>query len=357
VNDNILNNVEIDAVGEILNISMGAAATAVSKMLDKQVNITTPEVFVETVSNMDYGQLKPAIAVKITYTEGISGSNVIILKQTDMQIILNHLMGIEAEPTDDFVFDELSISAACEVMNQMMGASATTLSDFLNKPINISTPEATVLNTSFKFSEVCGLNADDHVVGVKFKLDIKDIMESEFISILPIDLAKEIISQFGIINGKQEDINTQAQAPLPTAQPSVPKAYANVAQSSQQQQAQSGTQTIIKEPVGVEYAEFGQFPMTDAVENPAFSNNNMNLIMNVPLSVTVEIGKTSRKIKEILDFTQGTVIELDKQAGAPIDVIVNGQLIAKGDVVVIDDNFGVRITEILDAKNLLNSIK
>lgn len=353
MNENILNSLEIDAVGEILNISMGAAATAISKMLDKQVNITTPEVFIETVGKMDYSKLEPAIAVKITYTEGIDGSNVIILKQSDMQVILNQLMGMEQEPSDDFVFDELSISAACEVMNQMMGASATTLSEFLNRTVNISTPEATVLDASFNFSEVAGLDSEESIVGVKFKLDIKDIMTSEFVSVLPINLAREIISQFGIVNGEQvpqQDTTNATQQQMPQQQ--VPQQ-----QMPQQMQQPNENSTIIREPLDVEYAKFGQFPLQETELNPAFSNNNMNLIMNIPLDVTVEIGKTNRKIKDILDFTQGTVIELDKQAGAPIDVIVNGQLIARGDVVVIDDNFGVRITEILDAKNLLNSIK
>lgn len=358
MSDNLLNNIEIDAVGEILNISMGSAATAISKMLDKEVHITTPEVFIESAGRIDYSKLEPAIAVKITYTEGIDGSNVIILKQSDMQIILSYLMGQEPEPNNDFVFDELSISAACEVMNQMMGASATTLSEFLNRTVNISTPQATVLDSSFNFAEVAGLKSEDNIVGVKFKLDIKDVMESEFVSVLPIHLAREIISQFGIVDGKIQ--NEQAnEAPLPPTPPvqqpvmGAQNAYANIVA----QQDPNATKNVIKEPVDVEYAQFGQFPLTEPLENPAFSNNNMNLIMNVPLDVTVEIGKTSRKIKDILDFTQGTVIELDKQAGAPIDVIVNGQLIARGDVVVIDDNFGVRITEILDAKNLLNSIK
>ncbi|MEG1943258.1 MAG: chemotaxis protein CheC, partial [Angelakisella sp.] len=144
----VLTPMEIDAIGEVLNISMGSAATAVSSMLDKQVIITTPKVSVENVNNIDYTKLEPALVVKITYTEGISGSNVMVFSQKDMQLILNQLMGVDDPISDNFVFDDLSMSAACEIMNQMMGASATALSSFLGKSINISTPTATVMSNN-----------------------------------------------------------------------------------------------------------------------------------------------------------------------------------------------------------------
>lgn len=426
-----LTEMETDAIGEVLNISMGAAATAVSTMLDKQVVITTPRVRVETLDKIDCGTLEPAILVKITYTEGITGSNVMVFRQKDMQMILNQLMGIDEPPSDDFVFDELSMSAACEVMNQMMGASATALSKFLGKAINISTPTAMIMEGKGGFIKAVGLDADTNIVSVLFKLDIAGVINSEFVSVLTCDLAKLIISEF---LSQEEEITQQAAAkhaaktPPPAASPkqsptaakpmSAPAAAQQNAPPMQQamppvqqnippmqppipQQMQQGMPPMQQQgmppmqqqgmppmqqpyypyppqgypaynPYGyppvyqqpemsqqqvnvkpVQFPEFTQAPMSG---DPVMGGN-MNLIMNVPLSVSIEIGKTKRKIKDIMNFTQGTVIELEKQAGAPVDIIVNGQLLAHGDVVVIDDNFGVRITEIVGTKELLHSLE
>ena len=118
---------EIDAVGEILNISMGSAATAVSELLNAKVWITTPQVSVVKAADLNYDRLEPAICVKIVYVSGISGQNMMVLKQDDVQLILNQLMGNPLVVSPDFEFDEMNISAVSEVMNQMMGASATCL--------------------------------------------------------------------------------------------------------------------------------------------------------------------------------------------------------------------------------------
>lgn len=416
---------QIDAIGEVMNISMGSAATAVSTMLDKQVDITTPRVSVESVSALDYSRLEPALLVKITYTEGISGSNVMVFSQRDMQLILNQLMGIDDPPSDDFVFDDLSMSAACEIMNQMMGSSATALSSFLGKAINISTPTAKILSGKENFAQEIGLPDTDDVVSVFFKMKIGTIMDSEFVSIMSCQLAKEIVSQF---MSEEEAEPTPAVAeptPAPTPTPVQPSPTTAPPQAQQIPQAvppqpapqvapqaagqvppvqqmppppvdpQMGyppqygmpphnpyygyppygyppypqpqmtpptsfgqqVQNSEGKPVKIMNAQFAEFaPFTMGAGEPMMTGN-MDLIMNVPLSVSVEIGSTKRKIKDIMEFNQGTVIELDKQAGAPVDVVVNGQLFARGDVVVMDDNFGVRITEIIGTKELLSSLE
>ncbi|MEF9852379.1 MAG: flagellar motor switch phosphatase FliY [Hydrogenoanaerobacterium sp.] len=405
-----LSPMEIDAIGEVLNISMGSAATAVSTMLDKQVVITTPKVKVETLESIKTGTLEPAIIVKITYTEGITGSNVMVFRQNDMQLILNQLMGIDEPPSPDFIFDELSMSAACEVMNQMMGASATALSKFLGKAINISTPTAVVMDGQKSFMDAVGLEAEDEIVSVLFSLNIADVISSEFVSVLSKELAKEIINDF--IN-KEDEENARAaaehkasappiqqQAPPPMQQ-QAPPPIQQQAPPPMQQQAPPPMQQQVPPPMQPPYgyppqvpygyppqANYGYPPMQNGyavpemvqqrveqqaplnvkpvqfadfnpapVSGAAVMGGNMNLIMNVPLNVSIEIGKTKRKIKDIMNFTQGTVIELEKQAGAPVDIIVNGQLLAHGDVVVIDDNFGVRITEIVGTKELLQSLE
>lgn len=418
---NVLSSLEVDTIGEILNISMGSAATAVSTMLDKQVVISTPTVEVRKFSSMDYAALEPAMLVKINYVEGISGSNVMIFRQKDMQVILNLMMGNTDPPTEDFVFDELSMSAACELMNQMMGASATALSEFLGRPINISTPEASIVGSDDSYSKAVNVKEGDEIVAVSFQLDIVGVMESSFASILSCQLAKEIIGQ---VMGDQEigeiapppaapepelpPAPPAAPAPAPVQPPAAPVAapqtqpeqpnvpppqpsYAPPQVPSQEQAGmaqppypgyppyygypgyppvpyppypqapygmpvEAGSAQGARQPeVNVQKPQFPQFSSQNAaVPN---TNGNMDLLMTVSLDVSVEIGKAKRKIREIMDFGQGTVIELNKQAGAPVDIVVNGRLLARGDVVVIDDNFGVRITEILGTKELMESLK
>ena len=215
----LLSPMEIDAIGEVLNISMGSAATAVSSMLDKQVVITTPNVEVASLGSIDSGRLEPAVLVKITYTEGITGSNVMIYRQRDIQMILNGLMGIDEPPAEDFVFDELSMSAACEVMNQMMGASATALADFLGIPVNISTPEATIMDEQHTFIDAVGLPPEEEIVSILFNLSIKDTMNTEFVSVLSIEFAQELINRFMVVNGLIPDDSAGVSAPAPAQAP------------------------------------------------------------------------------------------------------------------------------------------
>ncbi|MBP1577438.1 MAG: chemotaxis protein CheC, partial [Oscillospiraceae bacterium] len=179
---------EVDAIGEVLNISMGSAATAVSTMLDKMVNITTPRVSVEQLGLIEYSALEPALVVKITYTEGLEGTNVMVFRQRDIQLILNQLMGVDDPPSDNFEFDDLSMSAACEVMNQMMGASATALSEFLGRTVNISTPTANIMSKEYTFVNAIGMPEDAKIVSVQFNMDIQDVMTTEFVSAMHCDL-------------------------------------------------------------------------------------------------------------------------------------------------------------------------
>ena len=415
---------EQDAIGEVLNISMGSSATAVSSLLDRQVNISTPSVSVREFHTLDYSAMEPALIVKIEYVEGISGNNVMVFRQRDIQIILNLLMGNDDPPSDDFEFDELSMSAACEVMNQMMGAAATALSEFLNRVVNISTPTASVVTSEDSYRDAIGVQEGDEIVAVSFHIDIQDVMNSDFVSILTCSLDKEIVEQ--IMGNNQESLEnihapaqppaavaaqeqsatspqsamqppaaaaapqppvTQAAPPQPAMQQPAPAAMDMTAQQQAMQQVgmqpaygmppygqmpygypmypmppypqqaygMQEPQPATQKPINVQNTQFPQFTVQQT-DSPT-SNANMDLLMGVSLDVSVEIGQTKRKIKDIIDFGQGTVIELNKQAGAPVDIVVNGRLLARGDVVVIDDNFGVRITEIVGTKELMESLK
>lgn len=379
--ENEFSTYEIDAVGEIMNISMGSAATAVSELLNAKVWITTPEVKVVKVSDLNYDNLQPAICVKIVYVTGITGLNMMILKQDDVQLILNQLLGNPLVISPDFEFDEMNISAVSEVMNQMMGASATALSDLLGMTVDISTPTPYVIEQA-NFGDLCEMDPEENVVAVTFSLTVDGVMKSEFMSVLSLELAKSLsgkmIDKFRVEEQKSADeaaeaakqaaeaaasigLTAPAAAPTPAQQP-VPQAMPQAQPMYQQpvyppqggygypnQYVAYGAYPPPVPPVNIQNAQLHQF---DAVDFglPADQQDNLKLLMGVPLEISVEIGTAKRKVKDILEFTQGTIIELERQAGAPVDVVVNGNLIARGDVVVIDDNFAVRITEIVKSK-------
>lgn len=382
---------EIDAVGEILNISMGSAATAVSELLNAKVWITTPQVSVVKAADLNYDRLEPAICVKIVYVSGISGQNMMVLKQDDVQLILNQLMGNPLVVSPDFEFDEMNISAVSEVMNQMMGASATALSDLLGISVDISTPTPYLIEQT-NFCQLAELDPDETIVAVTFNLSVDGVMNSEFMSVMSVDLAKSLsdkmIEKF---HGDEAEAQPDKQpapapaaqpapaapqsAPAPAPQPAAPAPQPDPAQGMaqpqqpapgaypyppqgqpaypgygyQNQYAAYGAYPPPVPPVNIQNAQLHQFDAMD-FGLPTDQQDNLKLLMGVPLEISVEIGTAKRKVKDILEFTQGTIIELERQAGAPVDVVANGNLIARGDVVVIDDNFAVRITEIVKSK-------
>lgn len=381
---------EIDAVGEILNISMGAAATAVSELLNAKVWITTPQVNVVKAADLNYDRLEPAICVKIVYVSGISGQNMMVLKQDDVQLILNQLMGNPLVVSPDFEFDEMNISAVSEVMNQMMGASATALSDLLGISVDISTPTPYLIEQT-NFCQLAELDPEQTIVAVTFNLSVDGVMNSEFMSVMSVELAKSLsgkmIEKFnGDAAETQEATQTAQPAPAPAAAAPAPAAPAPApAAPAAQQPAPAPVQGVPGyqyppqgQPQGYpgygyggQYAAYGAYPppappvniqnaqlhQFDAMDFglPTDQKDNLKLLMGVPLEISVEIGTAKRKVKDILEFQQGTIIELERQAGAPVDVVVNGNLIARGDVVVIDDNFAVRITEIVKS-NFMDSL-
>lgn len=367
-----------DAIGEILNISMGSAATAVSEMLSAKVWITTPRVEVKTAREMEYHKLEPAVCVKIQYVKGLSGSNIMVWKQDDVQLILNQLMGQPLEVSPDFEFDELNISAVSEVMNQMMGASATALSNFLGFTIDISTPQAIIMDEVSSNLDVTEFEPDDPVVAVNFDLEIDGVIKSEFASVMSIELAKTITAK--MMGEDTEPVaEAPAAAPAPASAATPAAAPAQALQSAPTPGAPAmdpaamgqmpgyGAQMpypyppypmppqggygypMPQAPINVQNAQFQSFD-EPSVKLTGEQQDNLNLLMDVPLQISVEIGSARRKVRDILEFAQGSIIELERQAGAPVDIVVNGNLIAKGDVVVIDDNFAVRITEIIKSK-------
>ena len=367
-------DIQKDAIGEILNISMGSAATAVSELLSAKVWITTPRVEVKSAKEMEYHKLEPAVCIKIQYVKGLSGSNMMVWKQDDVQLILNQLMGQPLVVSPDFEFDELNISAVSEVMNQMMGASATALSNFLGFTVDISTPQPIIMDEVSSNLDVAEFEPDDTIVSVNFDLTIDGVIKSEFASVLSAEFAQALADKMlGGSLEEEEPAEEAAPAPAAAAPAPAPAAAAPAPDMMQAPQGQmpmpqgeqpypypypqqaypyppAGYGYPAPSPVNIQNAQFQNFDDSMLPKLTGEQRDNLSLLMNVPLQISVEIGSARRKVRDILEFAQGTIIELERQAGAPVDIVVNGNLIAKGDVVVIDDNFAVRITEIIKSK-------
>ena len=437
-----------DAIGEIMNISLGSSATAVSNMLDHRVDITTPTVQVVNAEDFVLGEIEPAVGVEIKYVCGLEGSNIMMLKRSDVKAIVDILLGTETAD-EDFQLDELSVSVVCEVMNQMMGAASTALSDLLGRMVNISTPESFELDDLDKVRREHFPVETGPVVVVSFKLSIEGVVESEFMNVMSVELVRELVSGFGLdmdeLNGTAAPAPEPAPAPAPAssggtlsqeeierlmaggvpAEPAPAPAPASSGGTLSQEEIErlmaggvpsepapapaaapqpaapaqpqtpppaAGGQPYPQMPGGYPpyppqgqggyppypmYPPYYMYPPQQQPEPakppepkvinaqpprmqpldpeaalPEEQKQNLDLIMNVSLEVAVEIGRTRRKIQDIIAFSKGSLVVLDKLAGDQVDLLVNGQCIARGDVVVIDDNFGIRITEILQKPDI-----
>lgn len=351
-----LTDAERDAVGEIANINMGTAATTLSTLLNNKVTITTPKVSYVTINEISAQYDKPCVFIHISYIDGISGNNVLILKEHDVKVITDLMMGGDGSNTEGEL-TELHLSAISEAMNQMMGSAATSLSSMLDKKVDISPPTASVVDLNDSIDDVTVSSfLSDELVQVSFTMQIGDLVDSQIMQLYPFDFARDLYQKFiGDAGLGQEEAQP---GPAPAAQPqSTPDPMAGVNMNSaaqampQQPQMQPDmAQQVMQQPymmpapnVNVQPAQFQPF---NAGVSPLMQQENIDLIMDVPLEVTVELGRSNKSIREILDFSPGTIIELNKLAGEPVDVLVNGKFVAKGEVVVIEENFGIRITEI-----------
>lgn len=375
--DAIFNSMEIDMLGEILNISLGASATSASNMLSRRVEITTPEVEVVSKENFQYDSLEPAIGVGVDYVEGIKGKNVMIFKRMDIKAIVEILMGGIEIPDDEFELNEMNISAVRELMNQMMGGAATSISEFLGCTIDITPP------TSFEITDREFIKTEyfpdaENLVLIGFDFTIQDAINTKFLSVMTVELAREIISRFDMLSARSSDedidINEQIEKGWKDSEHKLVQ-EATVVEKQVEKEPQKEVKAEIKEePKEVKKEEQQQVSKPKAkpklkresggtklieVKTPQYEDfqlgngaddkeaTNYDLIMDVPLQVSVELGRTVKQVKDIMEFTEGTLVVLDKLVGEFADLYVNGQLIAKGDVVVIDDSFGFRVSEII----------
>ena len=358
--DNALTDTEKDALGEIGNISMGSAATTLSVLLGHKVNITTPTVQISTMGQIKESYPMPYLVVEVGYTIGIDGNNILAIQARDAAVIADLMMGNDGTNPDKEI-SEIAMSAVGEAMNQMMGTVATSLSTMFNKKIDISPPKVNLIDLGAEDKISSLVDQNEPLVRISFRMEVDGLIDSEIMQILPMHVAREMVqSLMGQTTGGGEEKKTEeptpapaspapaaAPSPAPTPQPAyTPPPAPQMQQPAPQAPAAPplgyAQQPHVAQNVSVQPAQFAPLASGAAPVNDA----NIGLILDVPLSVTVELGRTKKTIKEILELTNGSIIELDRLAGEPVDIMVNGQYLAKGEVVVIDENFGVRITDI-----------
>ena len=358
---------ESDALGEIANISMGTAATTLSVLVNNRVEITTPKLSYVTLDDLKEQNPAPCVFIYISYRTGLEGKNILVLKEHDVKVITDLMMGGDGTNTDAELTD-LHLSAISEAMNQMMGSAATSMSSIINEKVDISPPSSTRVDLTDTMMED-GLHdmVGQTFVQVSFRMTIGDLVDSEIMQLYPFDFAKLIYTRFrSTIEGGMEETAASEPEPAPQPEPvaarvqqpepmqAVPVSQMDPQMAPQQpmmgmqQPTMNGAMPMYNMPmqnVPIQPAQFQNFAPSQNLDGIA--PENIDLIMDVPLEVTVELGRTSKSSKEILDFSPGTIIELDKLAGEPVDVLVNGKFVAKGEVVVIEENFGIRVTEII----------
>ena len=382
-----------DLLGEIGNISMGSASTALYQLINQQVNITTPVVSVTTLKEIKEGFETPNIVLDIEYIAGIVGRNILIIKTYDGLVISNLMMGGDGKVTDVHELSELEISAVSEAMNQMIGSAATSMATMFGRKVDISPPTSKVVTDDLvPISD--SIPEDQPIVKVSFKMTIGDIVDSNIMQIFPIETAKNIVA---IMTGEDSANKTsESQPEKPKEEPIVnkeihtqpePQMQQNVSEPQmqyeqpqmqmQQQQyvpqqqmqgyGQPQMQSYMQQPQMYGGGQVQQYAQPVEVHQAAFEPltpqnsvppiKNIDLIMDVPLDISVVLGRTKKSIQDILNLGAGSLIELDKLAEEPVEILVNGKQIALGEVVVVDENFGVRITSIVSGADRIRTLK
>lgn len=390
--EDYLDDMSRDALGEIGNISFGSSATALSSLLGQKVDITTPSLSMINRNKLEEEFPHPYVAVQVEYTTGLMGMNLLVIKQSDASIIADLMLGGDGlNPAEEL--NEIHLSAVQEAMNQMMGSAATSMSTIFNKKVDISPPSIDLMNFSNNEGTE-NIPDDDLLVKVSFRLKIGTLIDSNIMQLLPLNFSQNLVKS--LMNpDAEEPVESVEEQPTPEPEQQIsPQASANGQTTSQEQQVQ---QPMYQQPDSMQQAQqpMYQQPMQQQQQQPMYQQpmqqqpmyqqqpvqqpqmnvqqaqfvdfeqanlkqteaRNLNMLMDIPLQVTVELGRTKRSVKEILELVSGSIIELDKLAGEPVDVLVNSRLIAKGEVVVIDENFGVRITDILSKEDRLNNLR
>jgi flagellar motor switch protein FliN/FliY len=325
-----------DVLGEIGNISMSSAATALSQLLNLQVGITTPKVELTTIKDLSDSFITPYVLLQIKFQEGFDGSNALMMRIQDASTISNILMGGDgSNPSKEL--SEIELSAISEVMNQMMGSASTALATMFSKRVNISPPLIKVIGSSEEI-HIEGMN-EQEVVKISFRLTVDELIDSEIMQIYSVDTSEQIIGE--MMDSPSPVIEAEPE-PESELGPEYEVLYEEMIDAPE----------ISDEIVEVKKPKFGQLSGRESIRG----KSNIDMIMDVPLELSVILGSSKRSIKEILSLEPGSIVELNEYVEEPLDIYVNGKQIAKGEVVVIDEKFGIRITQILNAKERVKKL-
>lgn len=412
--ENSITDIDKDLLGEIGNISMGSASTALYQLINQKVNITTPVVSVTTLREIKAGFETPNVVVDIEYIAGIVGRNILIIRNDDGLVISNLMMGGDGNIGESHELSELEVSAVSEAMNQMIGSAATSMATMFGRKVDISPPMARVVtDDNAPISDA--IPEDQPIVKVSFKMTIGDLVDSSIMQIFPIETAKNIVAiMTGEDNIQEEVKEEEPKVEVPVSEPIAskeitPEPNMSAAQPQYQQpqmqqqydQNQMYGQPQMQYDQGQMYGQpqmqynqsqmygqpqmqygqpmqygYGQMPpqygqpmqyqQPVEVHKAAFESlgeqsavppiKNIDLIMDVPLDISVVLGRTKKSIQDILNLGVGSLIELQKLAEEPVEILVNGKQIALGEVVVVDENFGVRITDIVNGSERLKTL-
>ena len=347
-NIEMLSDIEKDLLGEIGNISMGSASTALYQIINQKVNITTPVVTHTTLNDIKEGFETPTIILEVEYTTGIIGRNILIIKTEDAAVIANLMMGGDGKP-ENHELTEIEISAVQEAMKQMIGSAATSMATMFSRKVDIAPPKSRIWRD--KNEELSDqIPGDEGIVRVNFRMTIGDIVDSNIMQIFPVATAKKIVS---IMMGKDEETENRVLETQASARVEAPVQTVDSKPIVEEPVRVESSAPAPTKPVEVHTANFQ--PLTQS--SSASAHKNIDLILDVPLGISVVLGRTKKSIKEILDLGTGSLIELDKLAEEPVEILVNGKKIAFGEVVVVDENFGVRITSIVSSAERIKSLK
>lgn len=359
--NDLLTDMEKDTLGEIGNMSFGSAATALSALLGQKVEITTPTTTVVSRESLENEFIQPYVAVKVEYTEGLTGANLLVIKKTDAAIIADLMLGGDGTQPEEEL-NEIHLSAVQEAMNQMMGSAATSMSTIFNKKVDISPPTTDIMDIQNE-KGIQLIPQSGNLIKVSFNIKVGELIDSDIMQLFEMDFGKGLVAELEQVmsGGSSEpveeeipsvDLSAPVEQPTPEPQPAVQQAP--VQPQVQQAPVQQAPPVQQQQQVNVQQPQFASFESPQLKQE---EQHNLNLLLDIPLEVTVELGRTTRSVKEILEMSSGSIIELDKLAGEPVDILVNNRNIAKGEVVVIDENFGVRITDILSKEDRLNNLR
>lgn len=383
--ENYLSSIEQDALGEIGNISFGSAATALSTLLNQKVDITTPKVSIIDKKELEQQFPQPHVAVHVKYTEGFDGINLLVIKTIDAAIIANLMLGGDGTGVNETELGEMEISAVQEAMNQMMGSASTSMSTIFNKKVDISPPGIDLMNVK-EGQGTSNIPNEETLVKISFSLKIGTLIDSQIMQLVTVSFAKDLVNQLMNPSSDEEELIPETVQAVPEMQQQPSQEFQQPSPGYQQPPAQPYYENQGQQQYGAPAAQYyeqaprqpqsfggmvySQQPNQRAanVQPAAFSNfdtpslndseaKNLSMLLDIQLQVTVELGRTKRSIKEILELSQGSIVELDKLAGEPVDILVNNKLIAKGEVVVIDENFGVRVTDIVSQSDRLKNLQ